>query len=142
MNMKAKPERYEGGCYCGAVRYQIIGAPIWSGHCHCRSCQKALGGAFVTWAKVAARDFDVTKGGIKTCSVAEGVERGFCADCGTTLTYGATVKVDGQDWSGDAWFAAVTLDDPSICVPATHVYVSHRQPWLKLDDGLPTFEEF
>jgi hypothetical protein len=140
--MSDQSEIYQGGCYCGAVRYEISGPPAWSGHCHCRSCQRALGGAFVTWAKVAVRDFKVTKGAIKHCSINDGVERGFCGDCGTTLTYGASVKIDGQDWSGDAWFAAATLDDPSICKPETHVFVSHRQPWIKLDDGLPTFEEF
>jgi hypothetical protein len=140
--MNDRSETHQGGCYCGAVRYEIAGGPVWSGHCHCRSCQRALGGAFVTWAKVAASDFNVIKGAIKICSFNDGVERGFCGDCGTTLTYGATADVDGQDWSADAWFAAATLDDPAICKPEAHIYVSHRQPWIKLDDGLPAFEEF
>ena len=105
-------ERFEGGCYCGAVRYEIVGHPSWSGHCHCRSCQLALGGAFVTWAKVAADAFDVTKGDIKICEKSPGIKRGFCGSCGTTLTYAAEHDVDGQDWSADAWFSAATLDDP------------------------------
>lgn len=135
-------EKLNGGCYCGAVRYQISGPPVWSGHCHCRSCQLALGGAFATWAKVPATAFVVTKGEIKKFKKSPGVERGFCGDCGTTLTYAATSEVEGQDWSADAWFAAATLDDPSVVQPKTHVFVSHRQPWVKLADGLPTFEEF
>ena len=135
-------EKFQGGCYCGAVRYQIATRPIWSGHCHCRSCQKALGGAFVTWAKVAAADFDVTQGVIRTIEKKDGIIRGFCGDCGTTLTYAAETEVAGQDWSADAWFAAATLDDATIVEPRTHVFVSHQQPWLKLSDGLPTFEEF
>ena len=113
-------ETHQGGCYCGTIRYEITERPLWSGHCHCRSCQKALGGAFVTWAKVASSDFRVIEGTIKTCSISDGVERGFCGDCGTTLTYGASVEVDGQDWREDAWFAAATLDDPSICGTSTH----------------------
>ncbi|MDH3669211.1 MAG: GFA family protein [Paracoccaceae bacterium] len=140
--MREAKERFEGGCYCGAVRYQIAGPPVWSGHCHCRSCQLALGGAFVTWAKVAGTDFAVTKGEIKFCERSPGIKRGFCADCGTTLTYAAEHEVDGQDWSADAWFSAASLDNPSIAKPATHVYVSHQQPWIKLADGLPTFPEF
>jgi len=102
----------------------------------------ALGGAFVTWAKVAGTDFAVTKGEIKFCERSPGIKRGFCADCGTTLTYAAEHEVDGQDWSADAWFSAASLDNPSIAKPATHVYVSHQQPWIKLADGLPTFPEF
>lgn len=134
--------KHEGGCYCGGVRYEISGPPKWSGHCHCRSCQLALGGAFMTWAKVAADDFHVTKGTIRICERTPGIKRGFCGDCGTTLTYAAEHEVEGQDWRQDAWFAATTLDDPSIASPKTHVFVSHRQPWIVLADGLPTFPEF
>jgi hypothetical protein len=135
-------ERFEGGCYCGAVRYEIAGRPAWAGHCHCRSCQLALGGAFVTWTKVAAENFAVTKGKIKVCEKSPGIKRGFCGDCGTTLTYAAEQEVDGQNWRADAWFSAATLDDPSIASPKAHVYVSHQQPWIKLADDLPTFPEF
>ncbi len=135
-------KKITGGCYCGAVRYQIATVPAWSAHCHCRSCQMALGGAFLTWAKVAANDFVVTKGKIKTIQKTPGVTRGFCGDCGTSLTYDAKSEVDGQDWRADAWFAASTLDTPSIVEPKTHVFVSHRQPWVKLADDLPVFQEF
>jgi len=133
---------YQGGCYCGAIRYEIAGPPTWSGHCHCRSCQLALGGAFVTWAKVAATDFRVTSGKIKVCEKTPGIKRGFCGDCGTSMTYSADHTVDGQDWSADAWFATATLDEPEIAIPKSHVYVSDQQPWIKLADGLPTFSEF
>lgn len=135
-------EKLKGGCYCGAVRYEIAGPPQWAGHCHCRSCQLALGGAFVTWAKVAGEDFAVIKGEIKLIEKTPGIRRGFCGDCGTTLTYAAAIEVEGQDWSGDAWFAAATLDDPSVVNPKTHVFVSDQQPWIKLADGLPCFQEF
>lgn len=135
-------EKLNGGCYCGAVRYQIKEPPVWAAHCHCRSCQLALGGAYMTWAKVAAGNFGLTRGKIKTIQKTPGVTRGFCGDCGTTLTYSAAGEVDGQDWSDDAWFAAVTLDDPSIVEPRSNVFVRHRQPWVTSADALPTFEEF
>lgn len=103
MGMWEAMEKLNGGCYCGAVRYQIASAPAWSAHCHCRSCQMALGGAFVTWAKIAAEDFVVTKGEIKTIQKIPGATRGFCGACGTTLTYAAETEVEGQDWSAAAW---------------------------------------
>ncbi|NKB51055.1 MAG: GFA family protein [Rhizobiaceae bacterium] len=134
--------KFEGGCYCGAVRYQIVSQPTWSAHCHCRSCQMAMGAAFATWARVPAEDFTFTNGAIKTIEKSSGIKRGFCGDCGTTLTYAAEGEVDGQDWSADAWFSAITLDDPSIVSPKSHVFTSHQQPWIKLDDDLPTFSEF
>lgn len=140
--MPQTSESHAGGCYCGKVRYQILTAPVWAGHCHCRSCQLALGAAFATWAKVAAKDFVVTDGAMKTCQKTPGITRGFCGDCGTSLTYFAAAEVDGQDWSGDAWFSAITLDDPSIVAPSAHIFVSHRQPWLSMNDGLKEFPEF
>ena len=133
---------FSGGCYCGAIRFVIDGPPVWTAHCHCRSCQKALGGAFATWSKVAAKDFRTTKGSIKEIEKSTGVIRGFCEDCGTTLTYSARTEVDGQDWSDDAWFSTAALDDPSIAEPKSHVFASQKQPWITIADGLPTFEEF
>lgn len=35
----------EGGCLCGAVRFQISAEPIIGGACYCRDCQKTSGGA-------------------------------------------------------------------------------------------------
>ena len=96
----------------------------------------------MTWSKVAAADFKITSGSLKQIEKTPGVRRGFCGDCGTTLTYAADGEVEGQDWSADAWFAATTLDDPSVVEPKTHVFVSHQQPWIKLDDELPRFKEF
>ena len=140
--MVTEPNKYVGGCYCGGIRYEITGMPVWAGHCHCRSCQLALGGAFITWAKVARNDFRLIKGAIKFCEKTPGIKRGFCPDCGTTLTYDAAHEVESQDWSGDAWFAATTLDDPKIANLETHVYVRDQQSWIKLADDLPIFSEF
>jgi hypothetical protein len=134
--------KFSGGCYCGAVRYEIYELPSWAAHCHCRSCQLALGGAFATWAKVGADNFAITSGVIKVFEKTPGIKRGFCGDCGSSLNYAAEQEVDGQNWLADAWFSASTLDNPSILSPKTHVYVSHQQPWIKLADGLPTFQEF
>ncbi len=135
-------ERHEGGCFCGAVRYAFRGPPEWSAHCHCRSCQWATGAGFATWCATAKSNFEVTAGRIKVAETSPGIERGFCGDCGTSLTYMARRVLEGQDWTDQAWFLAPTLDDPSIAAPSGHVYVSHQQPWVKLDDGLPRFEEF
>lgn len=33
----------QGGCYCGAVRYQTQGRPIRAAYCHCTLCQRLNG---------------------------------------------------------------------------------------------------
>ena len=130
-------EEHQGGCLCGAVRYRLHGAPDWSAHCHCRSCQKATGAAFTTWAGVKTESFEVTIGQLTVFNTSPGVERGFCGKCGTSLTY-----VAKERWPGQVSVLAPTLDNPGIAAPTVHVYVEHQLSWVKLDDGLPRHEQF
>jgi hypothetical protein len=131
------PKGFEGGCLCGAIRYRLQGAPDWSAHCHCRSCQKATGAAFATWVGVKKEKFQVIVGQPTICNSSPGVERSFCGRCGTSLTY-----VAEERWPGEVGVLAATLDDPAVAAPRAHVYVEHRLPWVKLADGLPTHERF
>ena len=36
-----------GGCQCGRVRYALSVVPDDVSVCHCRMCQKAVGGPFI-----------------------------------------------------------------------------------------------
>lgn len=134
--MISTSDEHQGGCLCGTVRYRLAGAPNWSAHCHCRSCQKATGAAFTTWVGVQKENFEITKGRPTVCKTSPGVERGFCGKCGTSLIY-----VAEERWRGQVSVLAPTLDDPGIAVPTAHVYVEHQLPWVKLADGLPRHEQ-
>lgn len=80
-----------GGCQCGAIRYALYTPPDRAGICHCRMCQKAVGGPFSTWANVRIENFAWTRGSpARFCSSSAG-ERGFCPRCGTPL-YFAYIK--------------------------------------------------
>ncbi len=134
--MSDSKEHHEGGCFCGAVRYKITGLPDWSSHCHCRSCQSAVGAAYTAWIRVKAENFEVTKGEISTFTLA-GAERGFCSSCGTSLTY-----IAEEEWPGQVGLLAPTLDEPGIASPSAHVYLDHKLPWVKLDDELEQYPQF
>jgi hypothetical protein len=84
-----------GGCQCGAVRYALYSAPERAGICHCRMCQKAVGGPFTTWANVRAENFAWTRGTPGTFRSSSAAERGFCRRCGTPL-YFAYIKRPGS----------------------------------------------
>lgn len=134
--MAATPP-HEGGCLCGAVRYRLTTDPEWSGNCHCRSCVKATGGAFSTWVGAKTGNFEVTKGEIKVRETSLGIFRGFCGDCGSSLTY-----VNDEGWPGQVSVTAATLDDPTIAKPTVDIWISTRMPWVKLDESLKSFPEF
>ena len=42
--------KFQGGCLCGAVRYETRGESFSVAHCHCHSCRKHNGGPLVTLA--------------------------------------------------------------------------------------------
>ena len=78
---------HTGGCQCGAVRYRAEGALGFPHLCHCRMCQKATGNYFMPLGGVAHKGFEITRGAVSYFHSSDVVRRGFCALCGTPLTY-------------------------------------------------------
>ena len=112
-----------GGCQCGAVRYRLTAEPTGANVCHCRMCQKASGGPFMTFGGVRTAQFIVTRGAISTFSSSDIAERGFCAQCGTPLTY--------RGLSADRISVTLgSLDDPNAVEPTTQLGVESRVAWL------------
>jgi len=121
-----------GGCQCGAVRYRLDEAPRDANICHCRMCQKAGGAPFMAFAAVSRDKFAVTRGTITAFVSSEIAERGFCAGCGTPLTY----------MGNDAGHISVTigsLDDPNAVAPEIQLGVESEVRWLPAALALPTF---
>jgi len=78
---------WSGGCFCGDVRYQANQDPEWVGNCHCTICRRITGAAFST-AVIFAREYFVwTKGTPTYYRPQENVTRGFCAQCGSVLSW-------------------------------------------------------
>ena len=112
-----------GGCQCGAVRYRLLAEPTGANVCHCRMCQKAGGGPFMTFGGVRLSEFAVTSGAIATFSSSDIAERGFCAECGTPLTYRG-LKSDRIS------VTLGSLDNPGAVEPETQLGVESRVGWL------------
>ena len=109
-----------GGCQCGAVRYRLIAEPTGVNICHCRMCQKAGGGPFMAFAGVRVSEFVVTSGAIATFSSSDIAERGFCARCGTPLTY--------QGLGSDRVSVTLgSLDDPGAAEPRDAAWRRNRR---------------
>ena len=112
-----------GGCQCGAVRYRLLAEPSGANVCHCRMCQKAGGGPFMAFGGVKLSEFVVTSGAIATFSSSDIAERGFCAACGTPLTY--------RGLSGDRVSVTLgSLDDPGAVEPENQLGVESRVGWV------------
>ena len=119
-----------GGCQCGAVRYRLIAEPTGVSICHCRMRQKASGGPFMASGGVRVSEFVVTSGAITTFSSSDIAERGFCARCGTPLTY----QGSGSDRVS---VTLGSLDDAGAVEPRTQLGVESKVRWLDLSLNLP-----
>lgn len=121
----------QGGCLCGAVRYRIEGPPDWSMLCHCHSCRRQSGAPLVGWITVPAQAFLLLSGTPTRYASSPQVERSFCPQCGTPLTYRHAGQSDSLD------VTTCSLDHPEAWPPAYQAWTAEALPWLALDDGLP-----
>jgi hypothetical protein len=110
-----------GGCQCGAVRYRLNAVPSGTNVCHCRMCQKAGGAPFI--ASVPTSSFVITRGALSIFRSSDIAERGFCAACGTPLTY--------RFLPGNLTTVTLgSLDDPDAFVPHMQYGTESRVTWL------------
>ena len=65
-----------------------------------------------------------------------GVERGFCAACGTSLTYRRANRPGLFD------VTTASLDDPEAFPPAKEIWTSERLSWEAANPDLPQFAQF
>lgn len=124
---------YEGGCFCGAVRYVADGEPVNERVCHCRMCQQAIGAAFN--ARLLFRGIDITlRGRFKTFQSSPDLKRGFCGRCGTTV-------FSARESTHTIAITAATLDEPERFRPGMHIWTASQQPWAEIADELPRYPE-
>ena len=123
--------KVEGRCLCGDVRFQVEGAPIWVGHCHCQSCRRNTGAAVATFVGFAPEQVTYTAGERQMYESSPGVRRRFCGKCGTPLSY------EADRFPGEIHLYISTLDEPDRFIPEFHVFYAERIPWFEIADDLP-----
>jgi hypothetical protein len=73
----------------------------------------------------------ITDGEVTEFQSSPGSWRGFCAECGTSLTY------RHADHDEEVDLTAATLDDQTAVLPDDHIWIGSMVPWLALGDSLP-----
>ena len=119
---------YTGGCQCGAVRFRVEGALDKPSVCHCRMCQKASGNLYAALATVPQEGLRWTRGAPKLFRSSTYVQRGFCAECGTPLTFEAP---DGIALS------IGSFDHPEEVAPVVQWGVEAKLPYVDSIPSLP-----
>jgi hypothetical protein len=119
-----RPAVLSGGCQCGAVRYVLYAEPSAADICHCRMCQKAVGNLFMASAGVPLDQFAWTTGEPAVFRSSSAAERGFCARCGTPLTFRYLAEDRINVTLG-------SLDQPAKVRPTLQHGIESRVPWWR-----------
>ena len=111
-----------GGCNCGAVRIEMRGAPMRTGLCHCITCRKETGSAFMAFGVWDRAQVTIT-GETRTWMLAT-ERRHFCPACGSSL-FGA------PDADSEVEVRLGCLDEiASDLSPEYELWTARREHWL------------
>jgi hypothetical protein len=119
-----------GGCQCGAVRYHATQRLNNAHLCHCRMCQKAMGGFFAPLVGFPLESFGWTRGEPSIFMSSDHVQRGFCDKCGTPLFYRNVNNPRIAMTIG-------SLDHPELVTPILQVGNESRLPYFPALGSLP-----
>jgi hypothetical protein len=129
----------KGGCACGAVRYRLTANELFTHCCHCLSCQRQTGSAFVINLLIEADRVELLAGEPQPVDVPrdDGSSQRIyrCPTC--------QVAVYSEYGRPEILFVrGGTLDDPFGITPDVHIYTRSKVPWVTLPDGAPAFEAY
>lgn len=124
-----------GGCYCGAVRFEVSKPLTPVTYCHCSKCRK-WHGHFGAYCAVDRDGFKLTEPrGLKWHAVSDKVKRGFCQECGSSVLFDELPDPK-------IGICAGSLDAPSGVREKNHIYAASKGDYYEIDDGLPKYETF
>jgi hypothetical protein len=139
--MNATATLFDGGCTCRALRYRLVGRPLFVHCCHCRWCQRETGASFALNALIEADRVELLQGEVVVVDTPSSSGRGQriarCPSCHVALwsNYGG---------GGDAvrFVRVGTLDEPDRLPPDVHIFTASKQPWVVLAPGTPAVPEY
>ncbi|MEO8752213.1 MAG: GFA family protein [Casimicrobiaceae bacterium] len=115
-----------GSCHCGSVRFVAKFPSRFCAHCHCESCRRAHGAAFVTWVGFPSGQVQITDGAdmLSTHESSPGTFRMFCRHCGTKLFF------ESSRWAGETHVVLAAFDEPVDQLPSGHAFYEEHASWL------------
>ncbi|KAJ8187129.1 hypothetical protein LV157_004782 [Aspergillus fumigatus] len=134
------PDVVTGSCLCQKVRYKVTGAPLTTIICHCDSCRKSTGSAFMansfylkTQLQVLAGEEVLRVYHDRGTGSGKPLSRSFCSNCGSPL-FISSESIDP---------AAVTVTSGTMDLrparsewaPAMEVFCARRREWLAPVEG-------
>ena len=127
-----------GGCYCGEIRFEVIGPQEAAFQCHCRECQYITGGNANIVVVFAETDFRYTKGVATTFARSDletPVTRHFCSSCGTAIGSRSPSRPNSMI------VKVGTLDYPGDYQAKAAIFTCDKQPYHHIPSDIPAFDK-
>lgn len=127
----SSPAVRDGGCLCGAIRFRATGQPLRVTYCHCSQCRRHAGAPIAAFAVYARTQVQWAQGEPRRFRSSDTGQRGFCPDCGSSLTWESLPAGDEID------LGVGCFDDPSGFKPQDHLWIESAVPWFHVADDIP-----
>ncbi len=128
----------QGGCQCGAVRYECASAPLAVFVCHCTECHRQSASAFGISVQVPQAAFRVTQGVPRQWSrpteTGHVLDCWFCPDCGSRLWHQRRGATNTLNIKGGSLDVPVDLSD------ATHIWMRSKLPGVLVPENARQFQ--
>jgi hypothetical protein len=138
------PMVYQGGCLCGAIRYQAMAEPVRITICHCTFCQRLTGSAYLVEPifrrpDVIFRGAPPSRYEHRSDSSQMRVTISFCGHCGTTVClelerFPDVIGLCGGTFDDPNWFER----DKDNC---RHIFIRSAQRGVALPAGVKLYKE-
>ena len=127
----------KGSCQCGGVSYQLLEPPLMVVACHCKECQKLSTSAFSITAMINRESIKfegLMKDWRRNAASGNISAAKFCPCCGNRIYHYDPNEPDKLK------FKPCTLSDTRIIKPTAHVWISEKQDWFQIPEGVKTFD--
>ena len=137
--MTSEPLR--GRCLCGAVAFTLTPPTDFVTHCHCESCRRSHGAAFVTWTGVPLERFELVSGEaqLRWYRSSRWIEWGFCGRCGSSMLYRAVEEGHVEAPRLDRMYVTAASLDALDRPASAHVSFEEHVPWLDVKDDVAKY---
>jgi len=123
-----------GSCLCGAIAFEMTGAPMLAVHCHCSRCRKVRGTAHATNVATSLDGVRFVRGEDRLVTYrhadAKFFGHTFCRVCGSSMPR----RDEARGWTV---VPMGSFDDDPGFKPTAHIHVDSKAPWEDIADDLP-----
>mgnify|MGYP000675182951 CR=1 FL=1 len=128
-----------GSCQCGQVSFSLLSAPKMILACHCKECQKLATSAFSLTAVIEKKQLNITGNLADWQRLADSGNTNcakYCPSCGNRIYHFDPKNPEILKFKGIS-----SLNDTRFLMPDVHVWVSEKQEWFVIPEGVKTYEK-